>query len=108
SQFFNQYITPSPNFEREELVIGGKKFGVLYVYPSELKPVVCIKDYDKILSESSIYYRYCGQSCVIKSGDLIHLIDEAKKKEADKWMNFFTKVSSIGIHNAGIFDATSG
>ena len=108
SQFFNQYISPCPDFEREEIELNNMKFGVLYVHPSEFKPVVCVKDYDKILSESSIYYRYNGQSCVIKSGDLIHLIEEAKKKETDKWMNFFTKISSIGIRNAGIFDASSG
>lgn len=108
SQFINQFLSPSPIFEREEYIIDGKKFGVLYVYPAEKKPMVCIRDYDKIVSESVIYYRYNGQSCTIRSGDLLHLLEEAKQKENNKWMQLFTKASSIGVHNAGIYDANSG
>lgn len=108
SQFFNQYISPCPNFEREELKIGDKRFGFIYIYPSDTKPVVCIKDYDNILRESSIYFRYSAQSCLIKSGDLIHLIEEAKKREADRWMKLFSKVSSIGINKVGVFDFEKG
>jgi hypothetical protein len=107
-QFINQFISPCPDFEREEIKIGALKFGVLYIYPSNTKPVICIKDYDKTLHESAIYYRYSGQSCIIKSGDLINVLHEAKQKETDKWMQFFSKVSNIGVQNAGIFDATSG
>lgn len=108
SQFINNYLSPSPNFEREEFQIVNKKIGIIYVHPAEKKPIVCIKDYEKILSESSIYYRYNSQSCQIKSGDLIHLLEESKQKENDKWMKLFTKVSTVGVHNAGVFDIKSG
>jgi hypothetical protein len=107
-QFINQFIAPCPNFEREEFKIGELRFGALYVYPSESKPVICIKDYDKTLHESSIYYRYSGQSCIIKSSDLMQLLNTAKQNETDKWMQFFAKVSSIGVNNAGVFDVSSG
>lgn len=108
SQFINNYLSPSPYFEREEFEIEGKKIGVIYIHPVERKPIVCIKDYEKIISESSIYYRYNSQSCQIKSGDLIHLLEESKQKENEKWMKLFTSVSTVGVHNAGIFDINSG
>src|SRR5690606_31992179 len=79
-----------------------------YIHPAERKPIVCIKDYDKIVRDSTIYYRYSGQSCIIKSGDLIHLLNEAKQQETDRWMQFFTKASTIGIHNVGVYDSSSG
>ncbi len=107
-QYLNQYTSPCPTFEREEIEINGLKFGVLYVYPSEIKPIVCAKDYGTILRDSTIYYRYSGQSCIIKSGDLINLINEAKQKETDKWMQLFSKVSTIGVNNTGVFDVKSG
>ena len=108
NQFFNQFLAPAPEFEREEIQIQNKTFGFIYVHPTQNPPVVCVKDYDKIMSESSIYYRYSGQSAVIKSGDLMALLENAKQREADKWMQIFTKVATVGVGNAGIFDTSTG
>jgi hypothetical protein len=108
NQYFNQFLSPTPEFEREEIEIQGKTFGFIYVHPTQKPPIVCVKDYDKIMSESSIYYRYSGQSCVIKSGDLMALLETAKQREADKWMKIFTKVATVGVSNAGIFDTSTG
>tara|TARA_R110002051_G_scaffold13808_1_gene45553 strand:+ start:14609 stop:15874 length:1266 start_codon:yes stop_codon:yes gene_type:complete len=108
SQFINLYLSPAPDFEREEFVMNGKKIGVMYIHPVDRKPVVCIKSYGNIMSDSSIYYRYNSLSCIINSGDLIHLLEEAKQKENDKWMKLFTSASTVGVHNAGIFDIKSG
>jgi len=108
SQFINLYLSPAPDFEREEFIINEKKIGVMFVRPVERKPVVCIKSYSSIITDSSIYYRYNSLSCIINSGDLIHLLEEAKQKENDKWMKLFTTVSTVGVHNAGIFDIKSG
>jgi predicted HTH transcriptional regulator len=108
SQFINLYLSPAPDFEREEFVINGKKIGVMFIHPVDRKPVVCIKSYGSIISDSSIYYRYNSLSCIINSGDLIHLLEKAKQKENDKWMKLFTSVSTVGVHNAGIFDIKSG
>lgn len=108
SQFINLYLSPAPDFERDEFEINGKKIGVIFIHPADRKPVVCIKSYGSIISDSSIYYRYNSLSCIINSGDLIHLLEEAKQKENDKWMKLFTSASSVGVHNAGIFDINSG
>jgi|GEM_PF-3459766 len=108
SSFINGYLSPSPHFERREYQLRGKRVGILYIHECDKKPIVCTKTYDVILSESSIYYRYSSQSDRIKAGDLIHLIKEAKELESQKWMALFSKVSSIGVHNVGIFNSREG
>ena len=108
SQLINEYLSPTPEFEREEIELYGKNFGFLYVYPFKNKPIVCIKDYDKILTDSSIYYRYNSLSCIIKSGDLIGLLNDSKRKESYQWMKLFAKVSEIGVDNTAIYNKTSG
>lgn len=108
SQFISQYLSPTPYYERREIELNGNRVGALYVYPSLNKPLVCIKDYDNILSEGTIYFRYNSRNSKIKSGDLITLIRKAKEEETTKWMELFAKVSSAGIENVGIFNTTSG
>lgn len=108
SQVINQHLSPSPFFEREEYIFDKKRYGIIYVYPADTKPIICIRDFDKILSESSIYFRYSAQSSIIKSGDLFSLLEEERKKENAKWMRLFSSAATIGVNNIGFFDASSG
>ena len=108
SSYFNTYLSPSVEFERTTIKIRGRNLGVLYVHESTHKPVVCIKAYDQILSESTIYYRYNSQSDRIKPGDLISLLAEVREKESQRWINLFQNISKIGIDNARIFDLKEG
>ena len=108
SSFINEYLTPSPVFERREYEDRGQRVGIVYIHPSDKKPIVCAKTYDTLLIESSIYYRYSSKSDRIKSGDLIHLIKEEKELESQKWMALFTKISTIGVHNIGLYNSKDG
>ena len=108
SSFINEYLTPSIIFERREYKGRNKRVGVIYIHPSDKKPIVCAKTYENLLIESTIYYRYNSKSDRIKSGDLIHLIKEAKELESQKWMSLFTKVSTIGVHNVGLYNSKEG
>lgn len=108
SQALNQYLSPCPDYERDEFAIHGKKVGVIYVHECSKKPIVSIKDFTEKLLESAIYYRYNSKSSNIKSGDLLHLLREAKENETRRWMELISQASSLGIHNAGIFDVGSG
>ncbi|MEQ8906410.1 ATP-binding protein [Ekhidna sp.] len=107
-QFMGQYFSPTPEYERREVAIRNKKIGALYIHPAENKPVVCTKSYGDLIIEASIYYRYHSRSDKIKSGDLIYLIKQAKEDETRRWMELFSRVSTIGIQNAGIFNVQSG
>lgn len=108
TQFISLYLANTPNYEREEFIINGNKIGVIYVHEADKKPIICIKDYGDIITESSIYYRYYSRSCVIKASDLIHLIHESKEKETHKWMNLFSQIAKVGVHEVGIYNAKSG
>lgn len=107
-QFMGQYFSPTPEYERREITITNKKIGVLYIHPAENKPVICTKSYGDVIIESSVYFRYHSRSDKIKAGDLIYLIKQAKEDETKKWMELFSKVSTIGIQHAGIFNVNSG
>jgi len=108
SSFINTYLAPSVEYERDEFEIDGYTIGVIYVYESNNKPVVCIKDYDDIISESSIYFRYYSKNDRIKSSDLICLLNMVREKESQKWLDLFSKVSKVGIENIGTFNFKSG
>ncbi|MFW5720765.1 MAG: helix-turn-helix domain-containing protein [Bacteroidota bacterium] len=108
SGFINTYFSPEINYARKTVNINGYLIGAIYVYESENKPVVCIKDYDDLLRESSIYYRYNSKNDHIKSGDLINLMNKTREKEQKKWMDLFSKVSQIGVENASIFNLKDG
>lgn len=108
SQLINRFLTPSPDFEKTTYKKFGFTFGIIYIFAANKKPVVCIKDYDDILKDSSIYYRYNSLSCEIKSSELIELINLEKDRESKKWMELFSKISTVGVDNTAIYNKYSG
>lgn len=111
ASFLNNYMSPAIHFERAQFKLKRHLLGAIYVHPSEHKPVVCIKSYgdpQSKLTEGDIYFRYSSNSDKIKSGDLIHLMNEVREKESLKWIELFKRVSKIGINEAGIFNLGSG
>lgn len=104
----NNYLAPSVDFQRVNFSKYGFKLCLIEVKEAQNKPIVCIKQYPEILNESAVYYRYSSKSEVIKSSDLIQLINKAKEEESRKWMDLFSKVSKVGVENAGIYNVQSG
>jgi len=88
-------------------------FGIIYIYPAKVKPVICKKVYDCTdkrysLKESDIYYRYGGKSERIKYPELQRIIDEKREAEEMKWIQFFKRAAKIGVDNACIIDVSKG
>ena len=108
SELINRFLSPSVDFEKTSFENYGENFGILYVFKAEKKPVVCVKDYDDILKDSCIYYRYNSLSCEIKSRELIDLINLEKENESRKWMELFSKISTVGVDNTAIYNKFSG
>ncbi|TVR37720.1 MAG: ATP-binding protein [Cryomorphaceae bacterium] len=109
SAYLNNYLAPSVDYERSEIEVdNGVKVGFLYVFEAVRKPVVCIKDYGIILSESTIYYRYNSRSERIKSSDLINLLDEVKQRESEKWSELFSKIAKFGVDSSAIYSTDLG
>ncbi len=89
-------------------------FGIIYIYPAKVKPVICKKSSDTgnnpryALKESDIYYRYGGRTERIKYSELQRIIDEKRAAEERQWMRFLIKATRVGVENACIMDITKG
>lgn len=108
STAISNYFSSEIHFERHLHEIGDKCFGIIYVYQSQHKPIICIKDYDDILTKSYIYYRYRAKSSHILPGDLINIVNQIRERESEKWQNLFQNVAQIGLDKVGILNPESG
>jgi hypothetical protein len=54
--------------------LGGKQVGVLYVEKHDHGPVIAIKNVGQDVKEGGIYFRYVGETRLIKPGELRQII----------------------------------
>lgn len=105
--FFNNHFSPHIEYDRSEYIINGNKIGIIYIYETTVKPIVCIRDSAQTY-DSDIYYRYNAKSVKIKSGDLQYIISEIRDCEQEKWFNIISRISKIGVNNIGLLDSQTG
>lgn len=108
-----EYFSPEIKWDHVTFEFKGMSFGVIYAEELNNKPCICKKGYDDknakyTLKEGDIYYRYGGRSQKIKYTELNEIIEQGRKNEQAKWMNLMTKISKIGIENAGLLDLQTG
>lgn len=108
SNHFNDYFSPEIKWNMCMYDFHGKNYGLLYIYESENKPVICLKNYQENLKESDIYYRYRGRSERIKYPELRGILDDNRIKEQLLWMRHLEKISKIGVRDVGLFDLNTG
>lgn len=88
-------------------------FGVIYTEPLAHKPCICKKAYDApnpkyTLREGDIFYRYGGRSERIRYGELFAIIDNSRRAEEQRWLDFARQAAKIGIDNACLLDLETG
>ena len=105
---FNDYFSPEIGWDIDKYEFNGKTYGLLYVYESSEKPVVCKKDADRELKEGDIYYRYRGRSERIKYPELRNILDQRRAEEQKLWMKHLSQISRIGVQDTAIFDLQTG
>lgn len=113
TQLLNEHFAPSIEWTNCIYQFRGKYYGIIYVYSSKNKPVICKKARDAqnskyTLKESDIYYRYSGRSERIKYPELHHIIEEKRKAEERQWLHFMMKAAKIGVENASLLDLSRG
>lgn len=79
-------------------------FGIIEVKESNEKPIMFIKNCDKVYQEGDIFYRYFGQNGKIKSVDLQNIIRDREKKIEEKWLSQLKNMSNIGIDKVHIIN----
>jgi hypothetical protein len=102
-------FSPEIIWEHYSYSLNGKKFGLIYVWESSNKPIIAISNSaHNIISDASIYYRYRGATKLIKSGDLVSIMNSEKNKINDKWIKTLKTIGKSGISNVAILDLSSG
>ncbi|HLE75752.1 MAG TPA: ATP-binding protein [Candidatus Bathyarchaeia archaeon] len=105
---FNDHFAPEIEWNIHQYELHGNVYGLLYVYESKNKPVVCCKDAGKELKEGDIYYRYRGRTERIKYPELRTILDAGREQEQQLWMQHLANIARIGVREAGIFDLHTG
>lgn len=108
SNHFNEHFSPEIKWTIHEFELEGKIFGLLYIYESDDKPIVCIKEVGKELKECDIFYRYRGRTERIKYPELKMILESKRENEQRLWMRHLEKIARIGVREAGIFDLHTG
>lgn len=109
SNTFNTYFAPEISFELHEHILDEKTFGILYIFASKNKPIVCCKAPNAgDIREGDIFYRYGGRTERIKYPELRELLDENRAHEQNLWMRHLKTIATAGVRDIGIFDLNSG
>jgi len=108
----NEFFAPEIRYERRVVPYGDVNIGVIYVYASKNKPIICKGHFQNgervVLREGAIYYRYNGQTSEIKYSDLIILLDNKLSAERDSWLKAITKMASVGMGKVSLLNMSNG
>lgn len=107
TSYLNEHFSPEIKWNKETVTIRGKEFGLIYIFESENKPIVCTKN-DRENKETDIYYRYNGRSERIKYPELKSILIQEREKEKLLWMDHISKIASIGADNIAMLDLNKG
>ncbi len=109
SGYVNEHFSPYIDWEMNVFTINKKTFGVLYAYPSLIKPVICKKGDDKqTIKSGEIYYRYAGRTEIVQYSELASIINNRIKDNNREWIKQVTKIGEVGPTNVGILNTDSG
>ena len=108
----NELFAPEIRYERLVIPYESLSIGVIYVYPSKYKPVICKENFQSsgkpVLREGAIYYRYNAQTSEIKYSDLIVMLENKVNLERESWLKAITKMATIGIDNVSLLNMSNG
>jgi hypothetical protein len=69
----NAYFAPSVLFATQRKTVNGKLLFLIYCKPRKGPPAVSQKDFAGVIQESQVYWRYSGQTSIIRPADLNRL-----------------------------------
>lgn len=108
SGFLNEHFSPYIDWEIGTYEVEGKFFGILYIYRSNQKPIICKKDNSDILKNGQIYYRYAGRTQVVEFAELSQIIENRIKDNNELWVQKVTSIGEAGPSNIGILNTQKG
>jgi hypothetical protein len=98
-------LNPVPAFSLFLLDFDGKKIGAIRVEKHDLPPVIAIKNVNNEFREGAIYYRYVGETRVIKPGELQQIIAYREQRAIAEFSN---RISRVAMGAAATLDLDTG
>lgn len=98
-------LDPVPSVKRVAVDFAGKKVGALYVEKHEECPVIAVKAIGNEIKEGGIYFRYVGETRLIKPGELRQII---KLREQRAVEDFSRRMSRVAAGSDATIDLDSG
>jgi hypothetical protein len=94
-----------PHITKGLIEIGGKQLGVLYVKKHNHGPVVAIKNVGQDVKEGGIYFRYVGETRLIKPGELRQIIAAREQRAVAE---FSARMNRVATGKEATIDLDSG
>lgn len=110
SGFILEIYSSNIEWSQEMIEIEGMKFGVFYIHPAVVKPVIAKRNegQDNTIKNGEIYYRYGGRTQKIQYSELENIIMERVKYHDKKWEDLFSRIAKIGPTAAAVLDTKTG
>lgn len=98
-------LHPVPTFSTFIIMLEDIKVGVIHIDKHEHPPVMATKNINTEIKEGAIYYRYVGETRVIKPGELHQIISYREQKAVAE---FSRRVARIAVGSAATLDLDTG
>jgi hypothetical protein len=98
-------LDPVPVFSAFQIELDGKSIGVIHIEKHEHPPIVATKNVNNEFKEGAIYFRYVGETRVIKPGELHRIIAYREQKAVAE---FARRMSRIAVGATATLDLDSG
>ncbi len=98
-------LDPVPHVTKALIELGGKQVGVLYVEKHDHGPVVAIKNVGQDVKEGGIYFRYVGETRLIKPGELRQIIAAREQRAIAE---FSARMGRVATGKDATIDLDSG
>jgi hypothetical protein len=98
-------LDPAPHVTKGLIELGGKQVGVLYVEKHDHGPIIAIKNVGQDVKEGGIYFRYVGETRLIKAGELRQIIAAREQRAVAE---FSARMNRVAIGKEATIDLDSG
>ena len=108
TEYLNSRFSPTIEWEPCDHEIDGKNFGIIYIYSSKEKPVMCINNDTDVIKEGEIFYRYSGETKIIRATDLQKIINERIEAEKKSWQDMIFRLAKDSPNNLALLNLNEG
>lgn len=108
TEFLNSYFSPQLEWRMASIPVFGHQVGFIYTHETVEKPTIAIKTASESIKDGEIYFRYNGQTTLIKYPELRAIIESRLLRERQAWLQHLGTIAEAGPTNVGVLDTIHG